>query len=137
MGRRTRKNLKRAGIAGSKRGSSRVLSDENVRGGLERRGNRKQRRGRGGEVMMSRGGWEKGGLGEKIGRKRGRGQERVSKKLRRKGELHTINSLSRRDIGIFSQSSTETEENPGKMVEPIRGGSASPEGGGGDAQPNH
>ena len=69
--------------------------------------------------MMSRGGWEKGDLGEKIGRKRGRGQERVSKKLRRKGELHTIDSLSRREIGIFSRSGMETEEDPGKMVKPV------------------
>ena len=80
-------------------------------------------------MMMSRGGWEKGGLSEKVGRKRGRGLERVSKKLRRKGELCTIDSLSRREIGIFSRSSTETEEDPGKMVEPVRGSSESPEGG--------
>ena len=39
MGRRTRKHLKRAGIAGSERGSGRVLSDENMRGGLKSRGN--------------------------------------------------------------------------------------------------
>ena len=76
MGWRTRKHLKRAGIAGSERGSGRVLSDENVRGGLESRGNGKRGRRRGGEVMMSRGGWEEVGLSEKVGRKRGGGLER-------------------------------------------------------------
>ena len=90
-----------------------------MRGGLESRGNGKRGSGRGGEVMISRGGWKKGGLSEKVGRKRGRGLERVSKKLRRKGELHTIDSLSRREIGIFCRSGTETEEDPGKMVKPV------------------
>ena len=62
MGWRTRKYLKRAGIAGSERGSGRVLSDENVRGGLESRGNGKRGRRRGREVMMGGEGWEKGGM---------------------------------------------------------------------------
>ena len=118
MGWRTRKHLKRTGIAGSERGRGRVLSDE------ESRGNGKRGRRRGREVMMGRGGWEKGGLSEKIGRKRGGSLERVSKKLRRKSELRTIDSLSRRDVGIFSRGSTETEEDPGKVVEPVRGGGA-------------
>ena len=70
-------------------------------------------------MMVSRRGGKKGSLREKGRRKRGRGLERVSKKLRRKGELHTIDSLSRREIGIFCRSGTETEEDPGKMVKPV------------------
>ena len=47
MSRRARENLKRAGIAGSKRKNSRVFPDENMRGSLESKRNQKRRRGRG------------------------------------------------------------------------------------------
>ena len=48
--------------------------------------------------------------------------------MRGENKIGAIHNLGWRDVGVFSRSSTETEKDPGKMVEPIGGGSAGTEG---------
>ena len=48
--------------------------------------------------------------------------------LSRESKRSTVQLLSRRDVGGFSRRGAETEEDPGKMVEPVSGGAAGPEG---------
>ena len=47
----------------------------------------------------------------------------------RKSEIHPIDSLGRRNVGVFSRGGTEAEKYPGKMMKPVSHGGASPKSG--------
>ena len=47
------------------------------------------------------------------------GRQCSGKKLRGKSKVRTINGLGRGSVGILSRCSTETEEDPGKMMKPV------------------
>ena len=62
----------------------------------------------------------------------GRGEEAGKESVRnlgKKSEVHPIDSLGRRNVGVFSRGGAEAEEYPGKVMKPISRGGASPEGG--------
>ena len=44
-----------------------------------------------------------------------------------KSEVGTVEGLGRGEVGNFSRSGSEAEEDPGEMVEPVGGGGTGPE----------
>ena len=46
----------------------------------------------------------------------------------RKSEVHTIDSLGRKNVGVFRRGGAEAEKDPGKMMKPVRHSGASSEG---------
>ena len=80
-------------------------------------------------MMLSRRGGKEGGGRKEGGGKGRRGWEGISKELGRKSKIHPIDSLGRRNVGVFSRGGAEAEEYPGKVMKPISRGGASPEGG--------
>ena len=83
---------------------------------------------RGGEGGEGRWCWVGKGGGRRRKREGGSGRQCSGKKLRGKSKVRTINGLGRGSVGILSRCSTETEEDPGKMMKPVCGSRPSTEG---------
>ena len=129
MCRGARKDSERTGITRSKGRKGRISRDENMRSMLKSSRNGKRRWGRSRNMMLSgRGGKEVGGRKEGGGKGR-RGWKGISKELGRKSEIHPIDSLGRRNVGVFSRGGAEAEKYPGKMMKPVSRSGASPESG--------
>ena len=129
MGRGVRKDSERTGITRSKWRKGRISTDENVRSVVKSSRNGKRRRGRSRNMMLSRRGGKEGGGRKEGGGKGRRGWKGISKELGRKSEIHPIDSLGRRNVGVFSRGGAEAEKDPGKMMKPVSCGGASPESG--------
>ena len=117
---RTGDHLIGTGVNRSEWRSSSVPTNKNMRSLEESRG--KIRRGRGGHGEIVTNGLRKswGWWREWIDHLRGRQCSELSGESKRS----TVQLLSRRDVGGFSRRGAETEEDPGKMVEPVSGGAA-------------
>ena len=113
VGRGARKDSERTGITRSKGRKGGISTDENMRSIVKSSRNGERRWGRSRNMMLSRRGGKEGG-----GRKEGGGKGR-SKELGRKSKIHPIDSLGRRNVGVFSRGGTEAEKYPGKMMKPV------------------
>jgi len=117
-------------VEGSEQGSGGVAANENVSAG-EEVGWNGGGRGRGLRCVVSGGGWDEKMMGlKKVWGKRGidRGVKGGGG-LGGKGEVVAIGGLGRGDVKGLSGSSPKAEEDPGKMVVPVGGGSTGGEGG--------
>ena len=79
-------------------------------------------------MMLGRKRRREEGKGRRRKREGGSGRQCSGKKLRGKSKVRTINGLGRGSVGILSRCSTETEEDPGKMMKPVGGSRPSTEG---------
>ena len=129
MGRGVRKDSERTGITRSKWRKGRISTDENVRSVVKSSRNGKRRWGRSRNMMLSRRGGKEGGGRKEGGGKGRRGWKGISKELGRKSEIHPIDSLCRRNVGVVSRGGAEAEKYPGKVMKPISCSGASLEGG--------
>ena len=129
VGRGARKDSERTGITRSKGRKGGISTDENMRSIVKSSRNGKRRWGRSRNMMLSRRGGKEGGGRKEGGGKGRRGWKGISKELGRKSEIHPIDSLGRRNVGVFSRGGAEAEKYPGKMMKPVSRSGASPKSG--------